>query len=343
MVNKRDLFQAERLKAIKELEKKGKDAYLPVNAWVFDLSVIKHADLSPAVKAQYRREMVALIKAGIDPFDFEALQKYAESMKPYRRIRLRLALRLISKETERKVKASATPENLAIVQAVLMRLEAMQENARGKGSRDAKAHIWLSPAQVQEITGLCTDDLEGRRDWIILGLLLGAGLHRAELVTITFDALKKQTTKRGEIRDVLEITGRGANDRVIPISSVLASRLRTWQKVVGDGYIVCSLKKGKKLSNSISTVAVYQIVRKYGVMIGVPGLTAQDLRRTYAHLAYNSGIPITQIKEMLGHASMRTTESFLGLTVDLDNITGDFVPLTNYQDKPLTIQGINQE
>ena len=84
----------------------------------------------------------------------------------------------------------------------------------------------------------------------------------------------------------------------------------------------------KELGESMSAVAAFQIVRKYGKLIGVPGLAPHDLRRTYAHLGYQAGVPITQIKELLGHASVATTQRYLDLSLDLENTASDFVPLT---------------
>lgn len=327
MTDIRDQFKAERLKAIQEYEKIGKDAYLPANAWGFDLSVIDNSELTPLVKSRYRRELISLLKTGIDPFDFEALQKYAESLTPAHQSRLRLALRLISSGKEQSVKEAATPDNLPLIQAIIMRLEAMRESVKVMPANETKNHIWLSPSQVQEITGSCTcDDLEGKRDWIILGLLLGAGLHRGELIKIKFDALQKQPTKSGKLRDMLQVTGYGAKDRLVPLSLLLAERLREWHKIVGDGYVARSIQN-KKLGESISTVTVHQIIRKYGIKIGVPQLKTDDLRRTYAQLAFNSGLTPIQIKELMGHVRLSTTQRYLNLSVDLDDIAGDFVPL----------------
>ena len=325
MVDKKDQFREERLMAILDFEREGKGVHLPESVWGFDLSAIDRANLPTYQKNRYRRELRALLDTGIDPFDLEALQKYAEGLKPTHRTRLKRALRLISLEYEQSVKGSATPENLKVVQALVMRLEAMRNGVKVHSSDGSNSHIWLSPSQVQEITGLCGDNLEGKRDWIILGLFLGAGLHRAEVIKITFDALQ-QPTNGGKVRDILQVTGYGAKDRFVPISPVLAERLREWHGIVGSGRIARSYQR-KKLGKSISSVGVHQIVRKYGAMIGVPELKTDDLRRTYAQLAYNSGLTLTQIKELMGHVNLATTERFLDLTVSLDDITGDFVPL----------------
>ena len=168
MTDIKDQFQEARLKAIRELEKNGKNAYLPANAWGLDLSAIDRAKLSPDTKKGYRRELVAFLKAGISSTDFEALQEYASSLTPKRRLFLRLAIRLVTLEYEQSTKANATPENYPVLQAILMRLEAMRESVTAKSNFDPNSHIWLSWSQVEEITKLCGDDLEGKRDWIIL-------------------------------------------------------------------------------------------------------------------------------------------------------------------------------
>ena len=51
----------------------------------------------------------------------------------------------------------------------MLRLEAMRDTVKVKTHKGTKAHTWLSPAQVREITAQCGDDLEGKRDWIVLG------------------------------------------------------------------------------------------------------------------------------------------------------------------------------
>jgi integrase len=109
------------------------------------------------------------------------------------------------------------------------------------------------------------------------------------------------------MRDVLEVKGKGAKDRVVPISRLLADRLREWRDIVGGGLIARSLGMKKELGESMSAVGVFQLVRKYGKLIDIPELSPHDLRRTYAHLGYDAGVPITQIKELLGHASVATT------------------------------------
>jgi integrase len=293
-----------------------------------DLKAIDRADLQPTTKAKYKREVENLMRAGINPLDLKRLTAYADSLKSSRKSFLKSALRLMSADFEQNLKGRATPENIAQVQAGVYRLEAMRGAVKVRAHKGTKAHTWLSQKQVKEITKLCGDNLEGRRDWIVLGLLLGAGLRREELATLTFDALKQQPMKCGKIRDVLQVKGKGAKDRVIPIKPILAEHLKEWREIAQGGLVARSLGMGKKLGGSMSAVAIFQIVRKYGGMIGLPELAPHDLRRTYAQLGYEAGVPITQISVLLGHSNVATTQKYLNLALDLETTVSDFISLS---------------
>lgn len=293
-----------------------------------DLKAIERADLQPTTKAKYRREIANLTQAGINPLDLDALTTYAEGLKSSRKSFLKSALRLMTADFEQNAKGRATPENIAQVQAGIYRLEAMRGAVKVKAHKGTKAHTWLSQKQVTEITKLCGNDLEGRRDWIVLGLLLGAGLRRDELATLTFDALKQQPMKGGKIRDVLQVKGKGAKDRVIPIKPMLAEHLRAWRETVKGGMVARSLGMGKKLGGSMSAVAIFHLVRKHGAAIGLPNLAPHDLRRSFAQLGYEAGVPITQISVLLGHSSVATTQKYLNLNLDLETTVSDFIPLS---------------
>jgi integrase len=78
----------------------------------------------------------------------------------------------------------------------------------------------------------------------------------------------------------------------------------------------------------MSAVALFQIVRKYGRLINVPNLAPHDLRRTFAQLGYEAGVPITQISVLLGHANVSTTQKYLNLALDLETTVSDFIPLS---------------
>lgn len=291
-----------------------------------DLSAIDRAPLQPSTKAKYKREVEAMHAAGVNPANHAALQAYADGLKSSRKQFLKSALRLMVRGIEQELKAGATPQNIQRTHAALLRLEAMQNAVQVRKDKGTKAHTWLSKAQVYQITSLCADDLEGKRDYIVLGLLLGAGLRREELVSLTFEHVKQQPT-RGKLRAVLEVTGKGAKTRVIPISDKLAARLEEWRSITGGGRIARSIGRGRRLGESLSAVAVFEIVQRYGARIGQPNLAPHDLRRTFAQLAYEAGVPVSQLSVLLGHSSIATTQRYLNLALDLESTASDFIPL----------------
>lgn len=293
-----------------------------------DLSAIDRAALQPSTRAKYKREIEVMHAAGVNPANHSALQAYADGLKSSRKQFLKSALRLMTQDLEQSMKAGATPENIQYTQAALYRLEAMQNAVQVNKPKGTKAHTWLSQKQVVHITSLCGDTLEGKRDWIVLGLLLGAGLRRDELVNLTFDALKQQPTKGGRVRTVIEVTGKGDKSRVIPIQDKLADRLEEWRDITGGGYIARSLGRRQELGESMSAVAVFHLVNKYGKQIGMDELAPHDCRRTFAQLGYEAGIPITQISTLLGHSSVATTQRYLNLSLDLETTASDFIPLS---------------
>ena len=293
-----------------------------------DLSAIDRASLGERTKFKYKREIEKMRAAGVSPSNHAALQAYADGLKSSRKQFLKSALRLMTLDYEQAVKAGATPENIAQTQAALYRLDAMRGAVQVETPKGRKAHTWLSQKQVVHITSICPDTLEGKRDWIVLGLLLGAGLRREELATLTFDALKQQPAKSGKMRDVLEVTGKGAKTRLIPISEKLGNRLREWKAITGGGNVARSLGRKMELGESMSAVAIYELVSRYGARIGVPELASHDMRRTYAQLGYEAGVPITQVSTLLGHASVATTQKYLDLSLDLESTASDFIPLS---------------
>jgi site-specific recombinase XerD len=294
-----------------------------------DLGAIDRANLQPSTKAKYKREIESMMLAGVNPLNYEVLQAYADSLKSSRKSFLKSALRMMSMAEEQRIKSKASPENVATAQAAIMRLEAMHDAVTVATPKGTKAHTWLSQMQVTEITAFCDlETLEGKRDWIVLGLLLGAGLRRDELSELTFDALKQQPMKRGKMRDVLQVKGKGAKDRVIPISDKLARHLREWKEIIDGGKVARALGMKKELADNMSSVSIFKLVSRYGAQIGIPELAPHDLRRTYAQLGYEAGVPITQISTLLGHADIRTTQKYLDLSTDLETTASDFIPLS---------------
>jgi len=293
-----------------------------------DLTPIENSNLSRATKTKYRRAISKFIAAGGDITDPLSLAGYAHDLSQSGRAFLKSAVRLLTEGAALAAKSQATPENINTIQAGLYRIEAIQGAIKVRASNGVKPHTWLSQREVKELMATCDDTLVGRRDWVVLGLLLGAGLRREELVNLRFDDLTEVPRNgNGGTRPVLAVTGKGAKARVIPLKPILAERLREWGEMVGGGLVARSLGRKQEIGESLSAVGVFGIVRKHGAMIGKPDLDPHDLRRTYAQLGYEAGVPLTQITRLLGHSSVATTQRYLNLDLDLETTVSDFIPL----------------
>jgi integrase len=77
----------------------------------------------------------------------------------------------------------------------------------------------------------------------------------------------------------------------------------------------------------LSEDAIYTLVRKCGAAIGHPDLAPHDLRRTCAKLCRKAGGELEQIQFLLGHASIQTTERYLGSQQDLVQAVNDRVKI----------------
>ena len=73
--------------------------------------------------------------------------------------------------------------------------------------------------------------------------------------------------------------------------------------------------------DSLTAQGIWRCVEKYS------NVAPHDLRRTYAKLAHKGGAKLDQIQLSLGHASLTTTERYLGVHQDLHDAPCDFLKL----------------
>ncbi len=90
--------------------------------------------------------------------------------------------------------------------------------------------------------------------------------------------------------------------------------INAWQAAasVEDGPLLRSIRKGGKVGASLSDWAIWAVVTASARQIGIERFGAHDLRRTCAKLCRKSGGNLEQIKFLLGHSSIQTTERYLG-------------------------------
>jgi len=180
---------------------------------------------------------------------------------------------------------------------------------------------WLSKDQAQAlINAPDTAISKGLRDRAILAVLIGCGLRREEAASLTCDHIQMREARWV----VVDLVGKRNKVRSVPMPEWCKTALDTWTEAAGisEGRIFRSISKWGKVADSMTAQAIYGVVQEYA-----PGLAPHDLRRTFAKLAHKGGAALEQIQLSLGHASIKTTEVYLGVNQDLNTAPCDFLGL----------------
>jgi integrase len=97
---------------------------------------------------------------------------------------------------------------------------------------------------------------------------------------------------------------------------------------IAEGPVFRPLNKGSRILGSrLSEDTVWNVVREYGARLGKTGFAPHDMRRTCAKLCRCSGGDLEQIQLLLGHASVQTTERYLGTRQNLVQAVNDNLPV----------------
>jgi integrase len=97
---------------------------------------------------------------------------------------------------------------------------------------------------------------------------------------------------------------------------------------VVDGHVFRPVNRaGSVTGERLGEKVVWQMLRGHAADLGIPGIAPHDLRRTCAKLCRAAGGELEQIQLLLGHASVQTTERYLGTRQDLVHAPNDAIRL----------------
>jgi integrase len=159
--------------------------------------------------------------------------------------------------------------------------------------------------------------------------LIGAGLRREEAARLSFDGVFTYQVKNyPSFFSQLD---------TIPVPDWSKRLIDVWVEASGvtAGKLFRSVDKADRISGDrLSAQAIYDLVQEHAQNSGVKtSLSPHDLRRTYAHLAFAGNVPLEQIQFSLGHASIVTTERYLGTRQNLRRGPGDYIQLLQFAPK----------
>lgn len=101
--------------------------------------------------------------------------------------------------------------------------------------------------------------------------------------------------------------------------------VNAWQAAakIEEGPLLRSLNKVGKVGENLSDRAIWDVVTTSATEIGIEHFGDHDLRRTCAKLCRKAGGDLEQIKFLLGHSSIQTTERYLGSEQDIAVVVND--------------------
>ena len=197
-------------------------------------------------------------------------------------------------------------------------------NVRQQGTRIGN---WLTKEQAKELLAVPDrSTMKGKRDYAILALLIGCALRRNELAKLDVETIQLR-----EGRWVLaDLCGKGRRIRTVAVPMWVKQGINAWMTAaaVGDGRLLRRVtKSGKPKGEGLSDWAVWSVVEQAAKEIGIERFGAHDLRRTCAKLCRKAGGDLEQIKFLLGHSSIQTTEQYLGSEQELQSAVNDHLGL----------------
>jgi len=195
----------------------------------------------------------------------------------------------------------------------LMRDHGLQDNpcAGLRAPKSAKTLPQaLSPDEAARLVDMPTDTPEAIRDKAMFELLYSSGLRLAELVDLDLEPMRADLSA-GEVR----VTGKGSKTRIVPLGRFAIAALQAWMDLRDelakpDETALFVGQRGSRISPRV----VQLRLRQWGVKQGITSnVHPHLLRHSFAtHVLQSSG-DLRAVQEMLGHASISTTQVYTHL------------------------------
>ena len=159
------------------------------------------------------------------------------------------------------------------------------------------------------------------RDKAMLELLYSSGARVSELIGVNINDLNTVQTTEGEIL-TLKLRGKGSKERIVPLGSFASKAIDIYSVRVRPDLLAKNPKSNSALflnsrGGRISRQSVWQMVLNAAETAGVlESVSPHVFRHSYATHLLDGGADIRVVQELLGHASVTTTQIYTLITID---------------------------
>jgi integrase/recombinase XerD len=169
------------------------------------------------------------------------------------------------------------------------------------------------------LAGVVGNDPGHRRDRAILELLYATGMRISELTGLSLSDIDQES-------GLVRVFGKGSKERIVPFGRPASRALDDWLAGSGRGAMVPSRWARRGDSEAVflnmrggrlSRQGAWGVVRRYGDAVGLGDrLTPHVLRHSCATHLLGHGADLRIVQELLGHASISTTQIYTRVSTD---------------------------
>jgi len=166
----------------------------------------------------------------------------------------------------------------------------------------------------QLIDAIDASKAEGMRNKAILEVLYGCGLRVTELTELKISNLFPQI-------EFIKVIGKGNKERLVPIGGVALKLLDLYLTQVR---VHMKIKKGNedfiflnRFGAKLSRISIFNLIKSLAITTGIKKtISPHTLRHSFATHLIEGGADLRAVQEMLGHASITTTEIYTHIDRD---------------------------
>ena len=193
----------------------------------------------------------------------------------------------------------------------MLKIERITENPLAKHKSlkvSKKIQVPFSEKEVNKVIELLSEaeGFEGLRNKLIVELFYATGMRRAELVNL-------QLTNISFGHKTIKVLGKRNKERIIPLLPSTLQTLKQYLEVrnqleiIQDATYLLLSKKGVKIYETL----VYRIINSYfSIASEKVKKSPHILRHSFATHLLNEGADLNAVKELLGHASLASTQVY---------------------------------